>query len=310
MVKIKDNKKVGILDYLTIDPRTTHFPNAARFFNRTLYNTQEIVTDIKAYINQKQNILNKVINGFPKTVQDAKLNIYYNINPDSGYANPIQRFIGAITNTKSDDMQSRSPVTDAAFATYLNIPNDKRIWHIELPKSKYRPTKGDTVGEVYSLPLMDNELDKGMIIKSADSVKIGESKQAEYLPMTGSNVLGNYTVSRGIDNKGEYISYYDTYDLNPFKGYFSQRDGVQSPKFLQNIEDLSLGLGTPFTLYDRIYLDDYYGAKESLPKDAYYGGYLPEIVITANRKYATGGHLKNHIKISLLDYLKHGITKI
>lgn len=282
--------------YPTIDPSKVppFLRNITRYFNRTSKNIGETIDEAKAYINQKQNTLNKFIDNIPKTEDDIRLNIYNNINPNSGYDNPVERIIGAITGMKSDNMWNRDPVTDAAFATYLNIPDNKRKYHTELSKSKYRPTKGNVIGEVYSLPLRDNDFDKGMVVKSANNVKIGESKAADYLPITGADILGNYTVSRGIDNKGEYISYYDTYDLNPFKGAFAKRAGNKAPGFIQNIEDLSLGLGTPFTLYDRIYLDDYYGVKTSLPKDGYYGGYLPEVVITPSHnmyKKALGGNL-------------------
>ena len=284
--------------YPTINPSKVppFLRNITRYFNRTSKNIGETIDEAKTYIKQKQNTLNKFIDNIPTTEDDIRLNIYNNINPNSGYDNPVERIIGAITGMKSDNMWNRDPVTDAAFATYLNIPNNKRKYHTELSKSKYRPTKGNTIGEVYRLPLENNDFDKGMIIKSANNVKIGESKAANYLPITGADILGNYTVSRGIDNKGEYVSYYDTYDLNPFKGFFAKRAGNKAPGFIQNIEDLSLGLGTPFTLYDRIYLDDYYGVKTSLPKDSYYGGYLPEVVITPDHKHAEGGPIKKSLE--------------
>jgi hypothetical protein len=67
-----------------------------------------------------------------------------------------------------------------------------------------------------------------------------------------SNAIGRYTLGKGKDKKGEYISYYDKFDqgtgddLNPGE---------------------ALGLTKPFEIYDRIYLKD------------------------VNRKYQMGGNL-------------------
>lgn len=92
--------------------------------------------------------------------------------------------------------------------------------------------------------------------------------------VANSNVLGNYglgthTISRGVDpKKGDYVSYYDLWDMAPLS------DG--------GAKDQSFGIGTPFELYDRVYLDDYYGVDSSVrgyPKGTYYGGWIPEITI-------------------------------
>ena len=50
----------------------------------------------------------------------------------------------------------------------------------------------------------------------------------------------------GNDENGKYISYYDKWDLNPYKGQYSSAN-------ISNIDDLSLGIGKPFEIYDRIY---------------------------------------------------------
>lgn len=45
---------------------------------------------------------------------------------------------------------------------------------------------------------------------------------------------------------------------------------------------MSNGIGKPVHIYDRIYLDDYYGVpKENrrIEPNTYYGGYLPEITV-------------------------------
>ena len=60
--------------------------------------------------------------------------------------------------------------------------------------------------------------------------------------------LGTYTVGTGQDETGTYSSYYDEWDINPFKGSSAE---VNIP-FLSKIEDISI-IGTPIKLYDRVY---------------------------------------------------------
>ena len=51
-------------------------------------------------------------------------------------------------------------------------------------------------------------------------------------------------------------------------------------------KDFSFGLGKPFDLYDRVYLNDYYGVKRedvANDKHSYYGGWLPEVTIVGKK---------------------------
>ena len=56
---------------------------------------------------------------------------------------------------------------------------------------------------------------------------------------------------------------------------------------LGNVDDISMGIGTPVPIYGKIYLDDIYG----LPSTGAH--YLPEVVVTASSKKALGGPLFN-----------------
>ncbi len=53
----------------------------------------------------------------------------------------------------------------------------------------------------------------------------------------GLAIMGHYTLTKGRDDRGEYISYYDRWDLD---GSFEGKGGV---------------IGKPFEIYDRIYYD-------------------------------------------------------
>jgi hypothetical protein len=69
-----------------------------------------------------------------------------------------------------------------------------------------------------------NELEKALLNWSNNS-----SNKKNVLTDTENTVMGDYTVSKGKDKRGEYISYYDKWDLEP-------KD-----------------FGKPFEMYDRIY---------------------------------------------------------
>jgi len=86
----------------------------------------------------------------------------------------------------------------------------------------------------------------------------------------------NFTVSLGIDpKKGEYVSYYKLWDYGNSK---SEEDVGKHSSLI----DTATG-GNPFEIYDRLYLDNYYGI-DSAPKNGdYYGGYLPEITVYSDK---------------------------
>jgi hypothetical protein len=106
--------------------------------------------------------------------------------------------------------------------------------------------------------------------------------------------FGYYTVGRGLDPKrGEYISVYDLWDINPFYGDSGSdsEDGNWLDKVVHKKvgnEDASLGIGKPIEFYDRVYLNDYYGVDSKPDKGQYYGGYIPEVEIRPET-YDDGG---------------------
>ena len=62
------------------------------------------------------------------------------------------------------------------------------------------------------------------------------------------------------------MSYYDKCDLDPF--FYGQGE-----------RDITMGIGKPVNIYDRIYLDDYYGVKQPT-----HATYLPEVTIYGKKK--------------------------
>lgn len=251
-----------------------------QWFNRRIADAYDTAEYLKNTVGVPVEYINKLYNGLPTSIEDLRYNLYKNLNPSMGYNNPVKRVYEAATNTGADGMWNRDLMADDAYATYLQIPENKRKSKRLLQRAKYKPTKGDsTYDDVYALPLKNSEHDWGVLVEDASGLQIGESRAATKLPVTGYNVLGNYTLSRGYDGRGEYVSYYDDYDLNPYRGFFAEREGNKAPRFIQNKGDLSFGIGKPFSLYDRMYLDDYYGVKEPT-----HSTWLPEVTVKPRKK--------------------------
>lgn len=105
-------------------------------------------------------------------------------------------------------------------------------------------------------------------------LNIGENKISGVL----EDFFATHTIGRGLDpNNGEYVSYYDLWDIAPIGD--------------TNSKDESNGIGKPVEFYDRIYLDDYYGIPKAnrynrrmLEDGIYYGGWLPEVIVQAKSK--------------------------
>lgn len=86
-----------------------------------------------------------------------------------------------------------------------------------------------------------------------------------YLALDGGFGMGTYTVGHGADENGKYVSYYDEWNINPFKGKSAD---IIVPG-ISSIEDISI-IGTPIKLYDRRY--------ESLEKKQQGGPFKPNFI--------------------------------
>lgn len=98
--------------------------------------------------------------------------------------------------------------------------------------------------------------------------------------------LGDFTLSRGIDDRGHYISLYDKWDLDPL----SIQGGRKDIELARSVApDLNI-LNHPFEVYDRIYLDEL----KSLEKDSVFAideklGIIP--MDKRTKKLQVGGDL-------------------
>lgn len=147
----------------------------------------------------------------------------------------------------------------AALQKYLGLPyDDSRI-----QESRYKPKGREKTNEKFYTfnTLLDN-----MPPVVEDMMYSNHSKQQYQDPL-----LNTFTAYKDRDEKGDFISIYDTWDYNP-----AVYGGLKAGN---KLIDIATG-GKPFTIYDRIYLDDYYNVEE---KDRG-GHYIQPIVVTAKKK--------------------------
>ena len=180
-----------------------------------------------------------------------------------------------------------SPMDDAIWATYLGIPkNQRRKRSGELKISKYTPSIGKENGTIYyEFPITDPKY----VIHKSDNLPINGNKVVD-MDYYGAINVGDFTVGRGYDSRGEYRSVYDKWDINPFRGVYRKKGliGNIGNRLLGKKGDLSFGIGKPVNLYNRIYLDDYY----KVPAPYRGGVYLPEVTVYGKKKKkAYGGNL-------------------
>lgn len=207
---------------------------------------------------------------------------------------PWTRVRNAVVNNQKenyhfDDRQlAGAAARDEIYAQYLHIPKNKRRGvGFELNPSKYKPTYGDKGEQYWSIDFQSPEIQQAIINNAMYTSKVlddgidadgysdtldirglrpGETKSSTVL----QDLLGWHKVGRNIDpRKGDYVSYWDRWDLTPVG-----RSG----------KDQSMGIGTPVNIYDRIYLDDFYGVDSSARPGTYYGGYIPEVTIKPRKK--------------------------
>ena len=169
---------------------------------------------------------------------------------------------------------------------YLGLPYDTSV----LVESTYKPTRLQGTNEkTYKFK---SSTAPGYWNDTVEDMIMGEyDKMGGYWDQS----LHEFTAYRDRDEKGDFISIYDEWDYNPaVKG---------GNKKLNKVIDSVTG-GKPFVIYDRVYLDDYYG----IPEEARGNPFITPAVITAHKK---GGniHIKKKNRGSFTKYCKGKVTE-
>lgn len=207
-------------------------------------------------------------------IDEVRRRLYKGLSP-IGYDSPYKRFKSAMSG-KEERRPGDESVNDI-WAEYLHIPKEERY----KPASRFVIESGDI-----SPNLKNNKINYTLspfrkhlladIVRIGEKLNIGETQKSNGIKGHGLQPVEfrNFTIGRGRDNKGDYVSYYDKWDLNPLP---SSLKGI-----ITNGEDPfeQTGIATPIDFYDKIYLDDYYNLNEEDKGNPW----LPTAVVVAKRK--------------------------
>lgn len=129
-----------------------------------------------------------------------------------------------------------------ALNLYAGIPQKYNTFRI----SNYKPSKSSENINYYTFNNQDDKFVQNLIDYAYSKSKTSlDGTGANYdigvkglVPDQEKNVMGNYKMSTGKDDRGTYVSFYDKWDLSP------------------------ADFGKPFEIYDRIYTKDYGDGKQ------------------------------------------------
>lgn len=170
----------------------------------------------------------------------AKNRAYRTITPqDYNIPKATRQFISG----NNRDKQKISPIRNEEWARYLGVPYEGESG---FEPSPYRPQKGKTYNTVLRFK-DESEILSDQVLNQMLEHQRKTGKNSQLVEGNGGG-LGSYTLSLGEDKQGKYISYYDDWDINPFKGVSSK---VNIP-IISNIEDIIPG-SNPYTVYGRRY---------------------------------------------------------
>ena len=248
---------------IVIKPRAK-YPDTSNYYlwNPSNFLLDKTINDELTKLMQSEKsiegVRNRIYNTvFPRGYDPLKAKREYYDNHQRGYSANI------FSSFEQDQLR------EALWAKYLQQPfyrvgTGEYEWDISqiLPSAIYNPTIGSPVGDLVRIaPYIskENELSDSRIGQMLQYYKNTGNKSM--LIQDDRSLLGRYTQSLGKDSIGDYISYYDEWNLNPFnKGaerYGNLMDIVPVSNKLRKKKDLfeEYGISKPFSLYDRRYFD-------------------------------------------------------
>jgi hypothetical protein len=224
-------KNWGINDYTNKGDFNNAYTNARQageqefMWNNIRYNTnykgtskeQLAETGITNAQLQYQNIIKK--------------RLVENLNP-YGYFSPISRVYNAvILNEKANKADGKR---QDAFNLYMGKPQTNNTFDI----SEYKPSNSKNENVEYFKIKNYNYQKRLLDVDVNTHIKTGQNVRR----YDAEAIMGTFTVSKGEDDKGKYMSYYDKWDLNPLR--------LKNPF---TGEQIPTDIGKPFEIYDRVY---------------------------------------------------------
>jgi hypothetical protein len=233
--------------------------------------TQPDVTKVERKLSplekaQKEMLANGITSeqrqGYVPRVSES---LAYHVNPSGymGHEEDIKKAIlHAIMPVPIPDVNKyagkiATPGRIDAWRMYLGLPQQNGTFGVSI----FQPSKGAEDKVYFKINNFVNLLEKIPIISKrnafatiVDMVKGNKGKTAERDDWAG--VMGQYKFELGKDSRGNYLSYYDNWDLDPGDPNRVQAFGGGSPTMEQKAAGVAAKhLGKPFEIYDRIYYD-------------------------------------------------------
>lgn len=259
-------------DYTSSGDFTSAYRDALKAGEKEfMWNNKRFNTDYKGTLQQQLKEIgitniqrlrrNKIRSRIDNNLQDVEYHDVNQGNKDDPLF-PIKKMKRIIIDNKKEKNYSTG-VSDHTHKDFLSFYLGQPQKYNTIRVSKYIPQDSKDKGKVYYA--VNNEALYDYILKHVDEDylkkgirsgainyvrdKKGKIIPNRYLIRDIGTGLGEFTISFGEDSNGKYISYWDKWDLNPYKGRYSAVD-------ISKIGDLSFGIGKPFEIYDRIYYKD------------------------------------------------------
>jgi len=178
----------------------------------------------------------------------------YNEDGSSRTRGPGERVLRALVS-KEDGQGDWQGQATKERKDLLSMMLSQKPEYDSIPVSDYRPSSSKDENAVYySSPTSERTIREKLkdpeFLKSFKPNSKGVMSLQDYFSDvergSGSNVLGKYTLNQGEDEKGKYVSYYDKWDLEPYKS------GNKTLNTISNKAQELAGI-TPTELYGRVY---------------------------------------------------------
>tara|TARA_R110000737_G_scaffold288752_2_gene295341 strand:+ start:26 stop:754 length:729 start_codon:yes stop_codon:yes gene_type:complete len=222
-------------------------PNKTSSIFSRLLGSHPVIAGGKALLGLAKSQIAKNIN--PYEYETDRFDDNYNV---TGKVNPAERIAKSLFTEEHQEYKGQAGKERKDLLSMMlgvKQPNQS------IPVSKYRPSSSKDKNAVYySSPTTEKTVKEKLkdpeFLKRFKPNKKGTMALSEYVSDvthgSGQNVLGKYTLNKGSDEKGKYVSYYDKWDVQPWQ---------TSNKVVNNVTDkIQKAVGIkPTELYGRVY---------------------------------------------------------
>jgi hypothetical protein len=184
-----------------------------------------------------------------------------NLNTEQGYNTPLNQILRTAVGMEGKDLSNESmdPIAreQDAFRMYLGLPSRTGAFEQTGP-NKYRIRD---YNKLYPDTLLSNEAVRDWGTPNEEGVPDPVNQAFDLYPYDDF-VMGKHYITKGKDAKGEYLKYYDKFDLDPTRRanqYIDRNINPRVGKYLKKatpiLDELEKLMFNPFELEDKVYYD-------------------------------------------------------